>query len=238
MRLLERVAIITGGGRGIGRAIALGYAREGAHVVVVARNVLEIQKVAAEVRAMGHRSLAIPADISDESQVEHMVRETLREFGTIDILVNNAGVARCAPVVEMKTEDWDLVLDVNLRGAFLCCRAVLPTMLANRQGWIINVSSDSGKKGWPEGSAYCASKFGLIGFSESLALEVMDRGINVNCLCPGPVVTSMSRQGRTEGDMREWMQPEDIVGAAIFLASDEARNVIGAALDVFGRVRP
>ncbi|MEW5814002.1 MAG: SDR family NAD(P)-dependent oxidoreductase [Spirochaetota bacterium] len=237
MRLRDRVAIVTGGGRGIGRAVALGYAREGAHVVVASRTMAQVEEVADEIRSEGRKSLAVQTDVTDEVQVEHLVELTLKEFGTIDVLVNNAGAIRPDRIVAMKTGDWEHVIRVNLTGTFFCCRAVLPTMLANKRGWIINISSDSGKRGWPEGGAYCASKFGIIGLTESLAFEVMHMGIVVNALCPGAVVTEMSRQGRTEEELTGWMQPEDMVGPAVFLASDEARNLLGASVDVFGKVR-
>lgn len=240
MRLKDRIAIVTGAGRGIGRAIALAYAREGAHAVVAARTASEIEAVAEEVRRLGQRALAMPTDMADPVQVERMVQRTLDEFGTVDILVNNAGVVYVEPVVEMPLEHFDSIMDVNLRAAFVACKAVLPAMIEKRRGWIINVSSDSGKFGAPNYAAYCASKFALNGFTESLALEVMKYGIRVNAVSPGAVDTHMARatQETAAGRMAGWMQPEDIAGAAVFLASDEAGMVIGTCLEVFGIIRP
>ncbi|MFQ5340494.1 MAG: SDR family NAD(P)-dependent oxidoreductase [Anaerolineae bacterium] len=242
MKLKDRIAIVTGGGRGIGRAIALAYAREGAHVVVAALTANEIEAVAEEVRGLDRRALAVLTDVADPAQVERMVQRTLDEFGAVDILVNNAGVVYVEPVVDMPLAHFDLIMDVNLRAAFVACKAVLPTMIERRRGRIINISSESGKFGAPRYAAYCASKFALNGFTESLALEVMKYGIRVNAVSPGAVDTRMARGPKEEAGTAErmagWMQPEDIAGAAVFLASDEADMVIGACLEVFGIVRP
>jgi 3-oxoacyl-[acyl-carrier protein] reductase len=239
MRLKEKIAIVTGGGRGIGRATALAFAREGAHVAVTARTESEIERVKEEIEALGPRGLAIPGDVSDETYVNDMVNRVVEEFGTVDILVNNAGIHIRSPVVDMKTEDWDAIMAVNLRGPFLCTRAVLLYMMKQRSGKIINISSDSGRKGWATGSAYCASKFGLLGLTEAVSEEVADAyGINVNALCVGGVDTIMAREAIAyagyELDWDKVMQPEDIAEACVYLASDESRAIYGAFIDIFG----
>lgn len=240
-RLQDKVALVTGGGRGIGRAICLAFAREGAHLVIAARTTAEIEEVVQEVRALGQRALAVPCDISDEEQVRDMVEGALEAFSRLDILVNNAGIQIRASVVEMKVEDWDAVINVNLRGAFLCTKYVLPEMIKRREGKIINISSDSGKRGWATGGAYCASKFGLLGLTESVALEVMDYNINVNAICPGGVATRMSEEVLTPDgrhyDTTGWMTSEEIADVAVFLASKESRAMYGAAIDVYGKAR-
>ncbi|NIM93771.1 MAG: SDR family NAD(P)-dependent oxidoreductase [Anaerolineales bacterium] len=239
MRLKEKRAIVTGGGRGIGRAIALAFAREGANVAVSARSSNEIETVRKEILELGPSALAFPGDVSIERDVRDMVSQVAEKFGGIDILVNNAGVHIRSPVVDMKLEDWELTMAVNLRGPFLCTKAVLPYMMEQRSGKIINISSDSGKKGWATGSAYCASKFGLLGFTEAVSEEVADEyGINVNALCVGGVDTKMAREAIAYAgydlDWEKVMQPEDIADACIFLASEESRAIHGAFIDIFG----
>ena len=239
MRLRDKVAIVTGSGRGIGRAIALAYAQEGAHVAIVDLNTDEADRVKNEIVALKHRALAIHCDVSKEEDVNHMAHRVVEEFGVIDILVNSAGIAIRSPVVDMKVEDWDCTMAVNLRGPFLCAQAVLPYMMKQQSGKIINISSDSGKKGWATGSAYCASKFGVLGLTEALSQEVADEyGINVNAICPGLVNTQMARRAMaeagTEVDWSKVTQPEDIAHVAVFLASDESSAMFGASVDVFG----
>lgn len=237
MRLLDSVAIVTGGGRGIGKAAALAFAREGAHVAVAARTSSEIEQVKELIQALGRRSLAIRCDVSKEDQVELMVNQVIDEFGTVDILVNNAAIHIRAPVVAMSVDDWDHTMAVNLRGPFLCMRAVLPIMMKQRRGKIINIASEAGRKGWATGSAYCASKFGLLGLTEAVSDEVADEyGVQVNALCVGGVDTLMSRQALSSLEI-EWekmMQPEDIAHMCIFLASDESRGIYGAFIDIYG----
>jgi 3-oxoacyl-[acyl-carrier protein] reductase len=239
MKLQDKIAILTGGGRGIGRAIALAFAREGGHVVVTARTTSEIERVKEEIIALDRKALAITMDVSDEQEVNGMVQQVIEEFGTVDILVNNAGVHIRCPVIDLKLADWELTMAVNLRGPFLCTKAVLPTMMKHKSGKIINISSDSGRKGWATGSAYCASKFGLLGFTEAVSEEVADDyGINVNALCVGGVDTIMTRKALDyagyEVDWDKIMQPEDIADVCVFLASDESRSIFGAFIDVFG----
>jgi NAD(P)-dependent dehydrogenase (short-subunit alcohol dehydrogenase family) len=239
MRLRDKIAIVTGGGSGIGRAIALAYAREGAHLAIADVKMSNAEKVKNEILSLKCRALAIPCDVSRQEDVARMVRGTVEEFGTVDILVNNAGITIRSRVVDMQFEEWDRTMAVNLRGSFLCAQAVLPYMMKQKSGKIINISSDSGKKGWATGSAYCASKFGLLGFTESLSKEVADDyGINVNAICPGFVDTQMAREAMAEmGAEVEWSrvtQPENIADVAVFLASDESGAMFGASVDVYG----
>lgn len=239
MRLQDKVAIVTGGGRGIGRAIALAFAREGAHVAVTARTTSEIERVKEEITAFDRKAMTMTMDVSDEQEVNEMVRQVREELGTVDILVNNAGVHIRSPVIDLKLEDWELTMAVNLRGPFLCTKAVLPTMMKQKSGKIINISSDSGRKGWATGSAYCASKFGLLGLTEAVSEEVADEyGINVNALCVGGVDTIMARKALDyagyDVDWDKIMQPEDIADVCVFLASEESRSIFGAFIDVFG----
>lgn len=239
MRLREKIAIVTGGGRGIGRAIALAFAREGAHVAVSSRTESEINQVKNEILSTGQKVLAIVADVSKEEDVTRMVQRVLDEFSTIDILVNNAGIHIRAPVMEMAIEDWDRTIAVNLRGPFLCIKAVLPIMMKKKSGKVINISSDSGKKGWATGSAYCASKFGLLGLTEAVSEEVADEySINVNALCVGGVDTKMTKEAIAYAgydlDWDKLMHPEDIADVCVFFVSDESRSIHGAFVDVFG----
>lgn len=239
MRLKDKVAIVTGGGSGIGRAIALAYAREGAHLAIVDIKTSHAEKVKKKIEALKCRAIAIPCDVSQKEDVTRMVRRTVKEFGTVDILVNNAGITIRSRVVDMRFEDWDRTMAVNLRGPFLCAQAVLPYMMRQKSGKIINISSDSGKKGWATGGAYCASKFGLLGLTESLSKEVADDyGINVNAICPGFVDTQMAREAMAEiGAEVDWSkvtQPENIAAVAVFLASDDSCAMFGASIDVYG----
>jgi meso-butanediol dehydrogenase/(S,S)-butanediol dehydrogenase/diacetyl reductase len=206
-RLKSKVALVTGASRGIGEGIALALAQEGADVAVVGRASQEkLQKVALSIENCGCRSLPILADVSKAEEVKNMVDETLKEFEKIDILVNNAGIIRMSPLVEMAEAEWDEVLNVNLKSVFLCSKAVVPHMIKRKGGKIINVSSTGGKTGWPLITHYCASKFGIIGFTQSLAKEVGVHNITVNALCPGEVKTEMW----TDFLCQEWSKGAEI----------------------------
>jgi len=226
MRLEGRVAIVTGGGRGIGRAVALALAQEGAAVAVAARSQDELAETARLVREGGGRAIAVPTDIRRREQVQALVATTVAELGPVDILVNNAGVARFAPVAEAKEQDWRTMFEVNLLGALLCTQAVLPSMMERRRGWIINISSSAGIKGYVNQSGYCASKHGLLGFSKVLALETQPYGIRVHAICPGAVDTRMARTHRNIDDPGDWMQPEEVAATVVFLASMEGVAMI------------
>lgn len=232
MKLDGRVAIITGAGRGIGRATALLFAQEGARVALAARSSEELDGVVAQIKAEGGEALGVPTDVRDKGQVQHLVAATLDRFGGVDILFNNAGVARHGYVLDTTEEDWDLTFDVNVKGVFLCTQAVLPHMISRHAGKIIHVSSGAGLRGSAWKAAYSASKFAVIGFAESLAQEVGRHGINVNTICPGPVATEMRAQNYPFEKPELLPQPEEVAKLALFLASDDARTIHNAVIRV------
>ncbi|MBI2999338.1 MAG: SDR family oxidoreductase [Deltaproteobacteria bacterium] len=242
-RLDGRVAIITGGGQGIGKAIALGMAREGAAVVIAEINGSNALTVRSEAQESGQEALAVPTDVSREESVSAMVERCLKEFGRIDILVNNAGIYPVSPVEEMAEEEWDRVIGTNLIGTFLCSKAVVPRLLEQSWGRIINMTSGRALQGAEGGAHYAATKAGIIGFTKALALELAPHGITVNAICPGVTDTAQPRGHRSEEELYAMGarvplgrigQPEDLVGAAIFLASDAARFVTGQTVLVNG----
>jgi 3-oxoacyl-[acyl-carrier protein] reductase len=242
-RLEQRIAIVTGAGQGIGRAIALGLAREGAGVAIADVNEESANTVRKEIDAAGGKAFAIGADVANEDSVEAMVKETVQEFRRVDILVNNAGVFPTSSVEEMSEADWDRVIGTNLIGAFLCARAVVPKFLKQGSGRIISLTSGRAFQGAKNGAHYAASKAGIIGFSKSLALELAPHGITVNVICPGITDTAQPRGHQTEEQMYAQAQriplgrigqPEDLVGPAIFLASDAAAFITGQTMLVNG----
>ena len=240
MKLKGKVAIVTGGSRGIGKSIAIGFAEQGADVAVAARTERvkderlpgTIHETARSIEAVGRRALAVKCDVSDEESVNHMVGAVLETFGHIDILVNNAGVAFHHPVSETSLKRWELVLKVNITGAFICSKAVLPHMIRQGKGSIINISSlaanvrDGGRV--PTGVAYGVAKAGIERFTWGLAAEVGRFNIAVNCLKPGKVVdTEGMRFWTSEEDRKGWTSPEKMVKCAIFLAAQDAGSVTG-----------
>jgi NAD(P)-dependent dehydrogenase (short-subunit alcohol dehydrogenase family) len=242
-RLEQRIAIVTGAGQGIGRAIALGLAREGARVAIADVNEESANTVKNEIEASGGRALAIRTDVSNEKSVQAMVEKSLQEFLRVDILVNNAGIFPTSPVEEMSEEDWDRVIGTNLVGVFLCSRAVVPKFLEQGIGRIISITSGRAFQGAKNGAHYAASKAGIIGFSKSLALELAPHGITVNVICPGITDTAQPRGHQTEEQIYAQArriplgrigQPEDLVGPAVFLASDAAAFITGQTILVNG----
>jgi 3-oxoacyl-[acyl-carrier protein] reductase len=242
IELQGQVALVTGAGRGIGRAVALELARAGADLVLCARTRAQLEEVAAEIRTLGRQALVAPGDVSQVAPVEAIVAQALQEFAHIDILVNNAGITRDAVLLRMKEEDWDEVLQVNLRSAFVCTRAVSKGMLKKRSGRIINISSVIALMGNAGQANYAASKAGLIGFTRSVAREFAPRGITVNAVAPGYIETEMTRDLPEKA--REWIreripmgflgQPEDVAKTVRFLSAPETRYVTGQVFNVDG----
>ena len=227
MKKLEgKKAIVTGGGRGIGRAIALAMAEEGCDVAVVSRTRDEIERVAGEISMFGLQGLAIQADISEPLDVEYMVHETLNAFGRIDILVNNAGIAIFKPFLDLTLDDWDRTMAVNLRGTFLCAQEVAKYMVAQRSGTIVNICSSASKKAYPNQLAYVASKHGMMGLSKTLSIELQPYGIKVHAICPGGVDTKLTADARPEVDRSNWMHPEDIAHVVLMLLTMHNRATI------------
>jgi NAD(P)-dependent dehydrogenase (short-subunit alcohol dehydrogenase family) len=244
-RLQGRVAIVTGGGRGIGKAIALAYASEGASVVVVARSSGEVQQTAAEIEADGARALAISADVTDYDSVDHMVSEVLERFGKVDILFNAAGQRAVAPSGELSLADWRRVLDANLTASFLCSQRVFEPMRQAGYGKIIMMGSMQAHSGAPARAAYIASKTGLLGLTRGLGVEWANQGINVNMLSPGYFETDIIKHQIAIGQLNlqaiERRTPmgrigkmADLTGPAIFLASAESDFMCAQALVIDG----
>ena len=256
MKLADRTAFVTGGGRGIGRAIALAFAREGARVIVVARTTAEVEGVAAEIRAEcgGESAAHSVCDVADARSVGRAFQEAREFFGRgADVLVNNAGVAESAKFAETTDEFWQRHLAVNLSGTFYCMRAALPSMVERGWGRIVNVASIAGKTGAPYIAAYSASKHGVLGLTRSVALEVAMKGVTVNAVCPGYVDTEMTaralenieaKTGRRRAealDSIKRMSPqnrlvtsEEVAAVALLLASEDGRGITGQAINVDG----
>ncbi len=244
MRLKGKVAIITGGGKGIGKGVALAFAEEGADVAVADKDKAAAEQVAEEVRGYGRRALSMEVDVSDEAQVNAMAQLTLDELGSIDILVTCAGVWTYGSVVDISVKDWDRTLNVNLRGTFLCSKAVLPHMVSKKSGNIITFSSGGAGYGGSHGlrCAYVTSKWGVEGLTMSLAADFKSLNIRVNVLRPPTTPTEMgqlsfsSRIGRepTKEELATWATPRDAANAAVFLASDDSRMICGQVIRCAG----
>jgi 3-oxoacyl-[acyl-carrier protein] reductase len=241
-QLANQVAVVTGAGRGIGRAIALQFAAHGADVVCVSRTVENSEKVAQEVRASGRKAWGLAVDVANAEAVSAAAEKIMAEAGKIDILVNNAGVTRDGLLMRMSEADWDLVLDTNLKGAFLMTKAFSRPLIKQRSGRIINVASVIGLIGNAGQANYAASKAGLIGFTKSVAREFASRGITANVIAPGFIDTDMTsglnEQLKAEVlktiPLGQFGQPEDIAGAALFLAGPAGRFITGQVLTVDG----
>ena len=241
-QLANQIAVVTGAGRGIGRAIALKFANEGADVVVVSRTQENSEKVANEIGALGRKAWAFAVDVADSAAVVAAAEKILADCGKVDILVNNAGVTRDGLLMRMSDADWDAVLNTNLKGAFFVTKAFSRAMLKARSGRIINISSVIGLIGNAGQSNYAASKAGLIGFTQSCAREFASRGITVNAIAPGFIQTDMTSELKEEMKAALLKQiplgcfgeAEDIAGAALYLAGPAARYVTGQVLTVDG----
>ena len=216
MKLVNQIALVTGAGRGIGKAIAEAYAAEGAHVVCAARSVDEIDKVAKTIGGS-----AIACDVSDEKSIQSLIDNVVDQHGRIDILVNNAGAVARLPVHELPVEEWDTVLNVNLRGLFLCTKYALIPMLSRKTGCIINISSGAGVSGPPNRSAYAASKHGVMGFTKVLVAEYLRKGIRSHVILPDATVSQMRSEGFPTEDPDSLIQADDIADAAVFLATQK-----------------
>ncbi|HEV7859559.1 MAG TPA: 3-oxoacyl-ACP reductase FabG [Pyrinomonadaceae bacterium] len=255
MQLKDKIALITGGGRGIGRAIALAFAREGAEVAIAARTGAQLASVAAEIKAeCGMEVMHVACDVSDVESVKRMFAGVLERYGRgADILVNNAGIAESAPLVKTEDEFWHRHLAINLTGTFYCTRAALPAMLERGWGRIINIASIAGKTGAPYIAAYSASKHGVLGLTRSVAVEVAVKGVTVNAICPGYVdtemttravetITAKTRMSTNEAtEFLKRMSPqnrlitsEEVASLALLLATDEGRGINGQAINVDG----
>jgi len=255
MKLQDRIALVTGGGRGIGRAIALEFAREGAAVAVAARTKQQVDAVAAELQNQFQRqSLAIACDVSQSASVKQMFETVTTTFGrSPDILVNNAGIAETAVLIKTDDETWERHIAVNLSGTFYCTRAALPSMIQRGWGRIINIASIAGKVGAAYIAAYSASKHGVLGLTQSAALEVAAKGVTVNAICPGYVDTDMTsrgienitqKTGISAADARAALEraspqnrmvtAEEVAAVALLLAAEEGRGINGQAINVDG----
>jgi NAD(P)-dependent dehydrogenase (short-subunit alcohol dehydrogenase family) len=244
MRLANRVALVTGGGSGIGQAISLLFAQEGAKVVVLDRYLDRAEGTAAQIRATGGDALALKADVASQVEVNAAAEKTLATYGKVDILVNNAGLSAGSDILTIDEETWDLNLAVVLKSVYLCSKAILPNMLANRQGAIVNISSVNGLTGIGE-EAYSAAKAAMINLTQNMAVRYGRRQVRVNVICPGTIQTPIwAERVEKEPDvfdkLAQWYplgrvgQPQDVARAALFLASDEASWITGATLTVDG----
>jgi 3-oxoacyl-[acyl-carrier protein] reductase len=239
--LKERVALVTGGSRGIGKATALALATEGAKVVVnYASSSNAAEEVVKEIIEAGSEAIALQADVSQVEQVDHLIKQTLDKFGRIDILVNNAGITKDTLLLRMKPEEWQAVIDLNLTGVFLCTRAVSKIMLKQKAGRIINITSVAGQMGNPGQANYSAAKAGVIGFTKTVAKELATRGVTVNAVAPGFIETDMTNDLKSDDIIKfiplgRYGKPEEIAGMIRFLAADPAAAYItGQVFNVDG----
>jgi 3-oxoacyl-[acyl-carrier protein] reductase len=221
-RLQNKIALVTGGSRGIGLAIGRALAAEGAHVVLAARSPNDLHAATEEIRKQGHSASAFRTDIAEEGQVQALVRGTLERYGTVDILVNNAGVGVFKPVTELTPADFDTMWNLNVRGAYLVTRAVLPAMIKAKSGAVVNIASLAGKNAIKGGAGYCATKWALRGFASSLMLEVREHNIRVITIFPGSVDTGFSPRGKKGPNIT---QPEDVAGAVVFAVTAPERSM-------------
>ena len=244
MKLKGKVALITGAAQGIGKSIALLLARNGADIVVSDINLEKAEETAKEIESMGPKAMAVKVDVGNFKDVEQMVEAILKEFGKIDILINNAGITRDKLILRMTEEDWDSVLNVNLKGTFNCMKAVTRHMAKQRSGKIVSIASVVGEMGNAGQANYSASKAGVIGLTKTIAREFAQRGINVNAIAPGYIETPMTEvlSEKVKEELKRLIpmerlgKPEDVAEAALFLVSEESNYVTGQVLNVNGGI--
>jgi 3-oxoacyl-[acyl-carrier protein] reductase len=244
LELKGKIALVTGAAQGIGRAIALLLAQKGADIVISDINLEKAEEMAKEIEALGRKAMAIKVDVANTNDVERMVEAILERFGQIDILVNNAGIARDKLILRMTEEDWDSVLNVNLKGTFNCTKAVIKHMSKQRKGKIVNIASVVGEMGNVGQANYSASKAGVIGFTKTIAREFAQRGINVNAIAPGYIETPMTealtekvKEGlRRMIPMERLGRPDDVAQAVLFLVSEASSYITGQVLNVNGGI--
>jgi NAD(P)-dependent dehydrogenase (short-subunit alcohol dehydrogenase family) len=254
MRLEGRITIVTGGGSGIGRSICQHIAKEGGKVVACDIDTDAAETTVESIEKEGGEAATMKADVTRKSEVQRMAAVVRKKHGRIDILVNNAGTDKKGAITELAEETWDMLMSLNLKGVFLCTQAVMPAMIEQRYGRVVNISSMAGKTGEPLTSPYCASKFGVIGFTQSVALEVGRYNVTINAVCPGPVDTELIRKSVEQSAAIKGMSPEDfmqeffigptplgriakpgdVAKAVVFLASDDAEFITGSTLNVSG----
>ena len=245
LSLTGKLTLVTGGRRGIGRAIALGFAEAGSDIAVCDRVVAdgELAAVADEIQGLGRRALAVQADVTEKSQVESLVKKVVAELGDIDILVNNTGILTSTPVLEMSEDDWDLIIDTNLKSYYLCAQAVVKGMIKRQMGVIINLASRAGFRAGQ--SVYSVSKAGVVMLTRVMSQGLQDRGVRVNGIGPSVVKTDMTHgifwqdpedtvSSGTTGEVRPLLETDDVIGAALFLASDASKRISGQTIVIGG----
>ena len=235
---IRKTAIITGGSRGIGKEVAILLAKKGINVVICSRNHNEISRVVEEIKAMYHASevLGLRCDISISIEVNSLIKSTVERFGGIDILINNAGIVFVKKLIDTLEEEWDQTINTNLKGAFLCSKAALPYMIHKKSGVIINVSSGAGKVGFENISAYCASKFGMMGLTESMAWEVANYNMRVMTICPGEVDTKMQESTDQEYyklNKDKWLEPKEVADKIAEMIFNEDYYKNGESIDIY-----
>ena len=227
-----KVAIVTGAGRGIGKAIAIALAKEGANVALAARTKQEIDALADEIERMGRKALAVQSDVSQEPDVQKLVAQTAEKFGTVDILVNNAGIGSFANVAQLAVKDFDRMWGVNMRGVFLCSRAVIPYMTRQNSGDIINISSLAGRNAFIGGAGYCSTKWALIGFARCLMLEVREHNVRVITLCPGSVDTDFDNHAKNSPRSSGNIPKAEDIAQVVVDTLRMPRNVMVSEVDI------
>ena len=244
MKLKDRVAIVTGGGKGIGEEICLGLSREGAKIVIAEIDIENSEEVIKKIKNNGSEVIIVKTDVSDENSINNMVDEAIKHFGKIDILINNAGIRHIKKLLDHTKKDWDEMIAVNLTGPYLSCKAVIPHMIKQGKGKIVNFGSIASFMGRPDRVGYVAAKSGVLGLTRALAVDLTRKNINVNTICPGLISTPFNKkfaEDPTHGEawgketiVGRWGLPTDIVGAAVFLSSDESDFINGSEIKIDG----